>query len=100
MTTHKVQPLSIGREMKLPLAGHYPILTWQLNATLHQSTGLCKFVSVLREPVDKAEIVRDFGELEPWMKQQPIVLRYCETMLRAMDELGGSGRGTVFPLST
>lgn len=80
-----------GREYRLPLPGFYPVLTWQLNATVHQATGLAKFVSILREPSDHVEIFRSFGELEPWAVQRPVILDGCMTMLSDINMLLGIG---------
>lgn len=68
-----VRPLSTSTysEMRLPLIGLYPVVTWQLNLTLHQATGLSKFVSIVREPSDHVEIRRDFSELEQWAITRP-----------------------------
>ena len=56
----------IEGEMRLPLPGLYPVVTWQMNLTLHKATGLAKFTSILREPSDHAELRRKFRELDDW----------------------------------
>lgn len=61
------QPAVNGRWPDLPLPGFYPVLTWQLNATITQSSGMGKFVSIVREPVDQREIYRTHKGLEHWV---------------------------------
>lgn len=60
-------PDSAGRErpdlVDIPLPGFYPCLTWQMNVTWHQSQGLVKYVSVIREPNDHIEVRRAFSDL-------------------------------------
>lgn len=56
----------IRGQMRAPLPGLHPVLTWQMNLTLHKATGLAKFVSVLREPNQREELHRQFAELDPW----------------------------------
>jgi hypothetical protein len=66
MTSVKALGPHTYTEAKLPLPGLYPVVTWQLNVTMHQASGLSKFVSVIREPSDHYEIRRDFGDLSAW----------------------------------
>lgn len=87
MTTPRTIQQDQGREYRLPLPGIYPVLTWQLNATVHQSTGLAKFVSILREPSDHVEILREFRELDGWHDQRALILDHCGTMLTDMNTL-------------
>lgn len=69
-------PLRMGTahylgEQRLPLPGIYPVVTWQLNVTMHQASKLAKFVSVIREPADQLEIERDFEDLAAWDAIRP-----------------------------
>lgn len=42
----------------LPLPGHYPCLTAQLNLTRYTATGLCRMILSIREPNDHLEVYR------------------------------------------
>lgn len=53
----------------LPLPGFYPIITMQLNATVHAKTGLAKWVLCLREPTSQVEILRTGRGLEHALTQ-------------------------------
>lgn len=79
--------------MRLPLPGLYPVITWQLNLTLHKSTGLAKFVSVLREPSDKFEIRRKFNELDDWSSV------HLNAQSECLDAIGDMGYLLSMPTS-
>ena len=66
------------REQRIPLPGLYPVLTWQLNLTVHKATGLAKFVSVIREPNDRVELSRSFAELDEWIWVHQEAREACE----------------------
>lgn len=50
----------------IPLPGFYPCLTLQLNVTRYQSSGLGRFVMVVREPSEGVEIRRVFLDATAW----------------------------------
>lgn len=52
------QPAVNGSWPNVPLPGFYPMLTCQVNLTLHQQQKTGKFVVVVREPMDQVEIYR------------------------------------------
>lgn len=84
---------SFGEQLSLPLPGIYPCLTWQLNVTVHQATGLGKIVSVIREPSDHVEIARHAVALTEWGLLRPVALDSCAEALRGLDWLSGLGKG-------
>ncbi len=55
-------------EPRLPLAGAYPCLTFQLNATYHTMSDSVKWVLAIREPNDKVELTRYHGSLQDFEK--------------------------------
>ena len=42
----------------IPLPGHYPCLTLQLNVTRYQATGVWRAILVVREPSEHIEVER------------------------------------------
>lgn len=56
-------PLSTGVEVPLP--GHYPTLTLQLNVTLYASAAVGRLVGILREPSDGLELRREHANHIP-----------------------------------
>lgn len=86
MSNHHTQPAVGGNWPNLPLPGFYPVLTWQMNATITQKTGMGKFVSIIREPLDQVEVyryhegLRHYGEfvreLDAHLSDLPRVLGY------------------------
>lgn len=49
----------------MPLPGHYPCLTLQLNVTRYQATGLQRWVLVVREPSVGLELTRTSQDVSP-----------------------------------
>lgn len=49
---------SIAKSTNMPLPGHYPVVTLQLNYTRYNATGLSKAICVVREPVEGIELDR------------------------------------------
>lgn len=58
MTTKIVHPIT----QDMPLPGHYPCLTMQLNVTRYQSQGLVRATLIVREPSDGIEVRRSILE--------------------------------------
>jgi hypothetical protein len=88
MTTDHIRTVgAIEGEMRLPLPGLYPCLTWQLNVTLHKQQQAAKFVSVIREPSDKVEIHRAFSDLTDWPTVARMVYGHAEQCLDDMSYL-------------
>lgn len=76
-------------QMRAPLPGLHPVLTWQMNLTLHKATGLAKYVSVVREPSDHFELHRQFSMLEPWAGVHLLAHEACEHAITDMGLLMG-----------
>lgn len=89
MTTPATHAQHLGREYRLPLPGAYPVLTMQLNATLHLATGLGKFVTIVREPSAHDEIARTFHDLAVWTQVYPRALAAATADLDALGTLMG-----------
>jgi hypothetical protein len=77
----------------LPLPGHYPCLTLQLNATLYPGIGEVKYVLVLREPVAQLELGRIGGQAR-WDTQVPRIEEALHRSLQQALYLGGLTQGT------
>lgn len=84
---------SFGEQLALPMPGIYPCLTWQLNVTLHQASGMGKMVSVIREPSDHIEIARASHELAIWHPMVPGLEHHCAEALRSLGYLSGLTKG-------
>lgn len=86
-------PDSHGRErpdlVDVPLPGFYPCLTWQMNVTWHQSQGLVKHVSVIREPNDHLEVRRAFSDLTTYTEGIYIARNECILALTGMRDMMG-----------
>lgn len=93
MTIKHYQITSPQGLQDLPLPGFYPCLTWQLNVTVHQQSGLGKFVSVVREPNDHIEVVRSFADLSQWSSTVADTQMACAEALRALGYLSGLTNG-------
>ncbi len=79
--------------LDLPLPGFYPCLTWQLNVTVHQPTGLAKYVSVIREPNDHIEVLRDFHDLDGFALVAGVVTSHTLDCIRALGYMSGLSKG-------
>lgn len=79
----------IARQLRAPLPGLHPVLTWQMNLTVHKATGLAKFVSVLREPNDREELHRQFRELDDWSAVHLVAIEAAELAVFDMGMLMG-----------
>lgn len=82
-----------GKPLDLPLPGFYPCLTWQLNVTVHQHSGLAKYVSVIREPNDHIEVLRDFHDLAEFGLVAGVVTSHTMECIRAMGYMSGLTKG-------
>lgn len=61
MTTNRT-PRTHPAAMDIPMPGHYPCLTLQLNATRYHPSGQVRWVLVLRDPNTQVELHRVFQE--------------------------------------
>lgn len=84
---HWTEQGQIPRQMRAPLPGLHPVLTWQMNLTVHKATGLAKFVSCLREPNEKEELHRQFSLLDPWPSVHLLALEAAELAVVDMGKL-------------
>lgn len=82
-----------GGAVDLPLPGFYPCLTWQLNFTVHQATGLAKWVGVMREPNDHIEVIRSFEDLGSFSSRADSCRVHTAEVLRALGYLSGLTTG-------
>lgn len=85
MTLERAPHPVMSGEMRLPLPGIHPVLTMQINATVHKATGLVKAVSILRDPMVAIEVSRQFLELEAWSSGHRIVR---DIMLQDLANMG------------
>lgn len=77
----------------IPLPGHFPCLTWQLNVTLHPSSRLIKFVSVVREPIAQIEVARGIMDPVEWELGRVQTLAQAEESMRTLGYLSGLSKG-------
>jgi len=78
------QPLAKGvlaGGIEIPLPGHYPTLTMQLNVTLYQSAAVGRLVCILREPSDGVEVRREHANHVPLSELEAGVVAVVRTLI-------------------
>lgn len=86
--------LGIGwRQLKLPLPGLYPIITWQLNVTAYTSGQMLRVASAIREPSTKDPIAATKFELEVGPHSLGTISAHCQESLRGVGYLSGFSKG-------
>lgn len=66
MPDHHPHPLQHPITQDMPLPGHYPCLTLQLNVTRYASPETMRFVVTVREPTERIETWRAHADTCDW----------------------------------
>lgn len=79
----------VAAGVEIPLPGHYPCLTLQLNVTCYQSAKVGRMVAIVREPSDHIEVRRVHADALSPDELAQVVVEGVEGLLADMRYLQG-----------